>query len=215
LFSGGQPEKLSDNTIDYIIQNQTPEAIESARMVRHSQNGAEFVALFVGDWCFVYDLVSGRWHERRSRINTGSLFLDVPWRANNVIQAYNKIIVTDSAGGNLGQLDDSIHTEYGTLIHSYFITQPFLDRGRRIRVPAIEIMCDVGNAENDAMQLMWSDDGGFNWSDTISRKIGGDGDYGRRVVFDRLGALSNTRMLRVDYTGEKPLSVNAMMATII
>lgn len=215
LFSGGQPEKLSDNTIDYIIQNQTPEAIASARIIRHSQNGAEFAVLFVGDWCFVYDLVSGKWHERRSLIPYGENELDVPWRAKHIVQAYNRVIVTDSNGGSLGFLDDSINAEYGNGMHSYFIGQPFLDSGNRIRVYAIEAYCDVGNAPDEYMQLIYSDDGGFNWSETISRGIGGIGDYGRRIVFDRLGAVPNTRMLRFDYTGTKPLSINAIMANTL
>lgn len=215
LFNGGQPEKLSDNTIDFVIQNQIPEVIESARIVRHSQNGAEFFAMFFGDYCFVYDFVSGRWHERRSLISFSGSLIDVPWRANNIIQAYNKVYVTDSAGGSLGILDDTLHAEYDQPMHSYCITQPFIDRGRRIRISAIEVYCDVGNAEGEAVQLEWSDDGGYNWSQPMSRKIGGDGDYGRRVIFDRLGAVPNTRMLRITYTGSKPLSINAVMASIL
>jgi len=215
LFSGGQPEKLSDNTIDFVIQNQTVSDISSARLVRHSQNGAEFVALFVGDWCFVYDLVSAKWHERRSSIPNGNGFIDAPWRAKHIIQAYNRVIVTDSSLGALGLLDDTIHSEYGNGMRSYFITQPFMNQGRRIRVPAIEIYCDVGNAESENLQLEWSDDGGFNYSNTMSRKIGGTGEYGRRVVFDRLGAVPNTRMLKVSYDGAKAMSINALMATTL
>jgi len=212
LFNGGQPEKLSDNTIDYIIQNETPESIESARIVRHSQNGAEFFALFIGQWCFVYDLVSGKWHERRSRIPYGTSYIDAPWRANNIVQAYNRVFVTDSANGYIGELDDAIHEEYGVRIFSYAITQPFLNQGSRIRVPAIEIYCDVGNAANENFELAWSDDGGFNFIDALSREIGGSGEYGRRVVFDRLGAVPNTRMIKLAYSGSKALSVNAVMA---
>jgi hypothetical protein len=215
LFNGGQPEKLSDNTVDFVIQNQTPEAIESARIIRHSQNGAEFVVLYIGNYCFIYDLVSGKWHERRSLIPYGSDELDVPWRAKHIVQAYNRVIVTDSNGGNLGVLDDSIHSEYGNNIHSFFISQPFLNGGNRIRTYAIEVYCDVGNAPGETLQLSYSDDGGFNWSETISREIGGYGEYGRRVVFDRLGAVPNTRMIRIDYTGSKPLSINAIMANTL
>jgi hypothetical protein len=213
LFNGGQPEKLSTEPIDYIIQNETPENINSARIERHSQNGAEFVILSIGDWCFVYDLVSSRWHERRSRIPYGSSFIDVPWRAKAITQAYNRVFVLDSDSGLLGELDDLTYNEYGISIHAYIITQPFINLGQRTRVPAIEAYFDVGNT--DTLQLMWSDDGGYNWSDTISRSLGAIGEYGRRVVFDRIGAFSNTRMLRIDYTGQNPRSFNALMAATL
>jgi Phage stabilisation protein len=215
LFNGGQPEKLSDNAIDFVIQNQAQEDIAAARLVRHSQNGAEFVALFVGDWCFVYDLVSARWHERRSLIPFEGGYIDAPWRVKHIIQAHNRVMVTDSNLGSLGVLDDTIHTEYGIRMRSYFITQPFMNQGQRIRVPALEVYCDVGNADGENLQLEWSDDGGFNYSNTMSRKIGGAGEYGRRVVFDRLGAVPNTRMLKVSYDGAKAMSINALMATTL
>lgn len=210
IFNGGQPEKISTEPIDYIIQNENPESISSARVERHSQNGAEFVILSIGDWCFVYDLVSGRWHERRSRIPYGSSYLDVKWRAKCITQAYNRVFVLDSAEGYLGELDDLTYNEYGINIHAYVITQPFINLGQRTRVPAIEAYFDVGNTDN--LQLSWSDDGGFNWSNTMSRSLGAVGEYGRRVVFDRLGAFPNSRMLRIEYTGTNSRSFNALMA---
>ncbi len=210
IFNGGQPEKISTEPIDYIIQNENPESLSSARVERHSQNGAEFVILSVGDWCFVYDLVSGRWHERRSRIPYGTSYLDVKWRAKCITQAYNRVFVLDSSNGYLGELDDLTFSEYGINIHAYVITQPFINLGQRTRVPALEAYFDAGNTDN--IQLSWSDDGGFNWSNTMSRSLGAVGEYGRRIVFDRLGAFPNSRMLRIEYTGTNSRSFNALMA---
>ncbi len=214
LFNGGQPEKISDEPLDFIIQNQTPEDLQSCRLQRHSQNGAEFICLYIADYCFVYDLVSGRWHERRSKINIGSSLIDSQWRAQHIAQAYNKVFVSDSNTGLLGELVDEIGTEYGTPMHRFFITQPFLELGRRLRVYAIEVYMDVGKGD-DNMQLSWSDDGGFTWSETLSRGMGAAGEYGRRVVFNRLGAVPNTRMLRFDYYGEQAPNINAIMANVL
>ncbi|MFM7858084.1 MAG: hypothetical protein ACKO96_40745, partial [Flammeovirgaceae bacterium] len=62
LFSGGSPQKISTEPIDFIIQNEPLQAVESSFVLRHSQNGAEFAAVFIGNYCFVYDFASGRWH---------------------------------------------------------------------------------------------------------------------------------------------------------
>ena len=56
MYSGGSPQKISTEPIDYVIQNMSEDDISRAFMMRHSQNGAEFIAINVGDYCLKYDL---------------------------------------------------------------------------------------------------------------------------------------------------------------
>ncbi len=85
--------------------------------------------------------------------------------------------------------------------------------GVRGKVWAIEAYVDVGFNANDQLQLTWSDDAN-TWSNTLSRSMGAVGEYGRRIVFDRLGSFPNYRILRFDYTGENQCSFNALMANV-
>jgi hypothetical protein len=214
LMSGAYPQTISTEPLDYLIQNESRESIQTSFMMRHSQDGAEFLCFRIGDYCFVYDLVVGRWHERRSRIPFGDDFLDTPWRVNSITQIYNKVFVTDSADSILGVIDDLSATEYGINLHRKVRTQPFMNMGIRQRVWAIEAYFDVGYSDEENLQLRWSDDGGFTWSNWISRPLGAVGEYGRRIVFDRLGAFPNTRMLEFVYTGINPASFNKLLANV-
>jgi hypothetical protein len=212
LFAGGSPQKISTEPIDFIIQNESLESVEKSFVLRHSQNGAEFAAVFIGDYCFVYDFASGRWHERRSRILVGVDYVDAPWRVNSIQQAYNKVFVLDSDSGYLGEITDSAYNEYGISIYRKVVTQPFNNNSTPTRVYAIEPYFDVGYEPNDVISMRWSDDGGFTWSEPLSRGLGEVGEYGRRVVFDRLGMFVKTRMAEFTYTGQNPCSFNKLLA---
>lgn len=214
LFSGGAPQNISDETLDYIIQNESRESLEGARIQRHSQDGAEFICLWFGDYCFVYDLAAGRWAERRSRIPFGSDYLDTPWRPVTITQIYNKVFVTDSSEGILGVIDDQIATEYDIEIFRDVVCQPFINQGVRVKVWALEAYFSVGFGNDEKLQMRYSDDGGYTWSNWISRGLGAVGEYGRRVVFDRLGSFSNSRMLHFRYTGTNPANFNKLLANV-
>lgn len=214
LFSGGSPKNISTEALDFVIQNESRESLENARIQRHSQDGAEFICLWFGEYCFVYDLAAGRWAERRSRIPFGSDYLDTAWRPVTITQIYNKVFVTDSSEGILGVIDDQIATEYDIEIFRSVVLQPFLNNGVRVKVWAMEAYFSVGFGGDDKLQMRYSDDGGYTWSQWISRGLGAVGEYGRRVVFDRLGSFSNARMVEFQYTGTNPANFNMLMANV-
>jgi hypothetical protein len=208
LFSGGM-NRISIDPVDFLLQNQNPDQIAESFMTRLSQNGAEFVMYTVGDRCLGYDLSVGRWHERESRIGEE----DFRWRVNSIVQAYNKIFVGDAVDGRIGRIEDELMTEYDNSMIRTLVTQPYFDGGNRVMAKGIEVYTDTGNGEDDLMGLRWSDNGGYNWSNQILRGMGNAGEYGRRVVFDRLGSFSNTRVLELTYTGPNPCAINKLMAT--
>lgn len=218
LYSGGPLQNISNETIDFILQNMSDEEIQRAFMLRHSQNGAEFIVLNVGDYCFKYDLsasqMSGvpQWHEQRSRIPSGSDHIDAPWRVNSIIQAYNRVICGDAVDARIGEITDELGTEYGINMACVLDTQPLSNAGVKGKVWAIEVFTDVGVGDDDQINLSWSDDGGYTFSNKISRSTGAIGQYGRRAVWDRLGSFSIARQLRIEYSGSYPRALNKLMA---
>lgn len=207
LFSGGV-NRISIDPVDFLLQEFDPAQLEESFMMRLSQGGGEFVMYSIGDRCLGYDLSVGRWHERESRIGED----DFRWRVNSIVQAYNNIFAGDAVDGRIGRLDIDLTTEYENSIIRTLVTQPYFDGGNRVKAKGIEIYTDTGNDEDDLMRLSWSDNGGYNWSNPIYRGMGAVGEYGRRVVFDRLGSFSNTRSLRLEYSGRNPCAINKIMA---
>lgn len=218
LYSGGSPRKISTEPIDFILQNVTDEEIERAFILRHSQNGADFVVLNIGDYCFVYDLVASSragddlWHERRSRQVVNDSVDDFPWRPTAIVQAYNRIFVGDSVDGRIGEIADDIGNEYGNSMARVLDTMPLGNNGIKGKVKGIEVFTDVGVSEDDVMNLSWSSDGGFTFGNKLERSLGELGEYGRRVFWTRLGAFSIARQLKIEYSGEYPRGINKILA---
>jgi len=218
LYSGGAPQKISTEPIDFTLQNMSADDLSRAYMMRHSQNGAEFIVLSIGDYCFKYDLAaSGRagvpiWHEQRSSVPVESGFIDSPWRANAISQAYGRVFVGDAVDGRIGEIADELGTEYGCPMNCMVDTPPLSNMGVKSKVWAVEVFTDVGVDTEDQMHLSWSDDGGFTYSNTLSRSLGAVGEYGRRVVWNRLGSFSIARKLRIEYSGSYPRGINKLQA---
>ena len=195
--SGGFPEKISTEEIDYIIRGEP--LIDSAFMQDFSIDGGKYVALHIGGNCFVYDTLTGRWHTRDS---------DGPWRANTIVKAYNRLITGDSKDGRIGELSNK-DQEYGVPVNRYFVTQPFDANGRYIQVASVMLAMDVGF--NGEMTMSYSDDG-LTWSQPIIREAGKIGEYGRAVRWDRLGTASFSRMFRFGTSSGVQANVNKVIA---
>lgn len=218
LYSGGAPRKISTEPIDYIVQNLSPDDLSRAFILRHSQNGADFIVLNISGYSLKYDfsasMISGKpeWHEQRSRIPSGADYLDSVWRVNSIVKAYDKVFVGDSVDGRIGEISEQVGTEYGINMACVWESSPLSNSGVRGKVWAIEVFTDVGLGNDDPVSLSWSDDSGFTWSNKIERSSGAVGEYGRRLIWDRLGMFSLARMLRVEYSGSYPRAINKVLA---
>lgn len=220
LYEGGAPRNISTEPIDYLLQNSTDEEIEAAFMLRHSENGADFIVLTIGSYCLEYNLKASLrkqtpiWHERRSTVAVNGSSTDNPWRVKSIVQAYNRVFVGDSVDGRIGEMVDSIGNEYGNTVKRVWDSQPMSVLGIKGKVKALEVFTDVGVAADDVMNLSWSNDGGFTFSNKLERSLGAIGEYGRRVSWSRLGGLSIARQWRLEYSGPYPRGVNKVMANV-
>ena len=202
LTSGGYPTKISTEAIEFLIRQEL--AVNNSFLLAFSINGAEYIALRVGDYCFVYDILTGRWHQRRSKAGD----LDIAWRVNHITNVYGELIVGDSLSAAIGKLDNS-NTEFGTNIHRQFVLQPFDNKGKHVPLKSVVLAMDVGF--NGSMVFDWSDDG-HTWSNGMQLEAGGIGDYGRHMRWDRLGTASYARSLRFSTSSPVQCNVNKVLA---
>ncbi len=203
LSTGQLPQKISTEAIEYQIRG-TP-LLDEARMYNFAIDGGEYVVLRFGDYCFVYDLLTGRWHERESR----PADREIPWRASYITNAYGRLLVGDSIDGRIGSLSSS-DTEYGDNVHRRFTLQPFDNKGKALRVSDIMVAMDAGFGGE--MSMDYSDDGGYTWSDGLVRPAGESGEYGKHVAWDRLGAASFARTFRFGTSSGVKANVNKILA---
>ena len=89
-----------------------------------------------------------------------------------------------------------------TLVSAYFPEVP--------EVPAVE-----PQGANPQVMLRWSDDGGHTWSNEHWKSMGMIGEYGKRVLWRRLGMTQKIRDRVYEISGTDPVPVYIMGAQLI
>lgn len=194
-FTGSSFQKVSTTAIDNVLSGFSKEVIEAAFSFTYSDKGAYFIGFTVDEFTFVYDVISQRWHERKSTIND----VNVRWRVNSLVTAYGRVLVGDSQDGRIGELDSNVYMEYGDNILRVIATQPFSNLGNSIKVPSIELTVESGVGNSDRPDPKVSMDvsrDGKTFTYERSRSMGRVGEYNRRAVWYRNGRFPRFVVLR-------------------
>jgi len=81
-------------------------------------------------------------------------------------------------------------------------------------VNQIEIVIAVDDFVQPQVMLRWSDDGGHTWSNEHWRSMGGVGEYGKRVLWRRLGMTEKLRDRVYEVSGTDPVKIAIMAAEL-
>jgi hypothetical protein len=199
-LSGSTTVKVSTTAIDTLIQSFDAQDVEGAFSWSYSENGAYFVGFSFPKTAIVYDVISKRWHERKT-FDNGDL---VGYRPNSFIQAYGRIICGDSMDGRIGELSQDVYTEYGDTIFRRVATQPFQKQTRSIDVPSLELTVEsgVGDTVTIDPQVMMdiSVDGGKSFRYERTRSLGKIGEYNHRAIWRRNGRMARFLVVRFTLT---------------
>lgn len=137
-----------------------------------------------GQRTFVYDVSTNMWHERQSE-STGY------WRVNSIKQCYDSLIITDGEVNQIGKLDESTFTEYGSTKSAYMIGPTLHAEGAQFSVDRLEVLCETGVGDElgsePGVTLIISKDFGRTWGTPKVRSLGKRGEYTKRCVWRQLG----------------------------
>lgn len=191
LFQGGQTQKVSTTAIDNIIHNLRDDEIANAFSWAYSLRGSMFTGFTFGDFTFVYDIATGRWHERQSIVRDSiGVITTKRCRINTVLNAYNELIVGDSEDGRIGFIDERIYMEYDEPLQSFFTTAPVFNNNMPFALPVIELLCEsgVGNeqVQDPQVRLEISRDGAL-FEQPRTRELGRVGNRKIRQVWNKNG----------------------------
>lgn len=194
-FTGGSFQKVSTTAIDSILSSFSDTVVAAAFSFTYADRGAYFIGFTVGNRTFVYDVITQRWHERKSRLNE----LDVQWRVRSIVTAYGRTIVGDTIDGRIGQLSSEVYTEYGAIIRRVISTQPLANQGFAVKVSMVELTIESGVGNTDRpdplISMDISDDAKtFDYERTMP--MGKIGEYDRRAVWYRNGRAPRFRIFR-------------------
>lgn len=191
-------KRISTHAIEWQIQ-QYP-TLEDAIAFSYQQDGHTFYVLSfptVGK-TWVYDIATNAWHERAGWTN-GEF---THHRANCYCNFQGNPIIGDFENANIYTYDLDTYTDNGQpqkWLRSWRALLTTQNNLKRTAQHSLQLDIEAGVGLNDGqgsdpeVMLRWSDDGGHTWSSEHWNKIGKIGQYGKRVIWRRLGMTEKLR----------------------
>ena len=186
------PIRTSTHSIEHIIA-QDPD-ITQAYCFTYTLEGHKFVVLTLpaSKRTLVWDIASGRWHERESwDANNQSLGL---WRASTAFRAYGNVYLGDAFNGNVNLLDWTTYTELGNTIRGLAYSIPYHQDRKRLFFSKFELDVQAGvgltagQGSDPQIMLGWSVDGAQTFKPLQPwRSMGKIGEYLKRLRWLRMG----------------------------
>lgn len=209
--SGYDVARVSTHAIEWAISQY--ETISDAIGFIYQEAGHEFYVLTfpTADKTWVYDNISGLWHERMWLDSDGK---EHRVRANCAAFVYGKNVCGDWQNGNLYLIDQTNYTDNGEPIRRIRSFPVLMNELKRIGYNKFIADMQVGSAENGASEnaeflvaLRYSDTGGQSWSDYIYRPVGGVGQFLTTMQWRRLG-LGRRRVFELSWSTPVPTALN-------
>ncbi len=152
--------------------------------------GHVFYVLCLGDaQTWVYDSISGLWHEWLYYDSTEEEFFGHLGRCGSFTAG--KTLVGSRVDGRIWELDTETYTDDGDAIWRVRRAPHIAAEGQLFTYHNFQLDMEVGNAPagiTPTMYLRYSNDGGVTWSDYLPCSAGESGEYKHRVVWRRLGS---------------------------
>lgn len=156
-------------------------------------DGRAQVQIASSKWTWIYDLGTGTFFERRSRINDVQLPY---WRSAGAIKAFDRWLVADTETGNIGSLSGTEPREFNDLLvwEVESLSVDTFPRGMTVREANFNMAVGFGRAggaqphETDPhVDVSWSDDDGNTWAQWRRVGIGRQGEFLQKVPLHLTG----------------------------
>lgn len=198
-YTGSSFVKVSTTAIDNVLSGFTEPQISESFSFAYADKGAYFIGFTIDNFTIVYDVISQKWHERKSEVDN----VTVRWRVNSLVTAYGYVLVGDSEDGRIGKLSSGEYKEYGTNIRRVISSQPFSNMGNYVKVPMIELTVESGVGNGDEPDPVVSLDVSENaktFTYERTRGMGKIGEYNRRAVWYRNGGFPRFVIFRFKFS---------------
>jgi hypothetical protein len=227
---GYQGVRISTHAIEYAIQSYGD--ISDAVAYTYQQDGHAFYVLTFpsAEATWVFDASTQMWHQRGySNVFTGNVERH---RGNCQAVFANKVVVGDALHGRIGYYDFDSYVEFDS-VQRWMRSWRALPTGentlKRTAQHSLQLDCESGYGSDTAydsspsssddldpqVMLRWSDDGGHTWSNEHWRGTGAIGEYGRRVIWRRLGMTTKLRDRVYELSGSDETKIAIMGAELI
>jgi hypothetical protein len=141
-----------------------------------------------GDLTLVYNITTGLWSEE-TWWNDITMLQE---RSRAVCHNFfnNKNYIGDSRNGKIYFLENNVYEDDGNPIICEVQFPHYNSMRQPLFFHSLEVVCDMGvgtNVLDPQIQISYSDDGGYNFSNWRNFSLGKAGQFLKRVLFTRLG----------------------------
>ena len=179
---GYTPTKVSSPDLDRLIESVADKDTLEASV--YISGGHPKWCLSSNAWTWEFDLNTQKWNERNS-------YLAARWRGSRSFYAFGKWLCGDLNSGNIGEISRTTKTEFGNPLIAECWSAPVQNFPNRIRCaradfdlsPGVGVATGIDPNETDpGLEVSYSDDGGFTFTNPRIRKLGRQGKPLSRVT---------------------------------
>lgn len=214
MLNGYQAQRISTHAVERAIEDLAdPTLIAASSWVK---DGHTFYKLTSAEWTWVFDTVTGYWHERKS-------YGAVNWKVSTVTALGSRLIAGDAEEGILYAMSADYADESGDPLIMSVTLPPVHAFPLDLHHFAVffDVERGVGLGQGDAQNidpeivLSWSDDGGATFGRERTLRIGAQGERLTRVRTHRLGRSSEVgRVYRITSSCKVARAIYQVMADV-
>lgn len=182
-LTGYQVEVISTPAID--VQLQVDEHFDDWTACCFTSGGHSFYVLNLQTTSWAFDLTTGVWAEWQTEGGRWAGQYITPWQGINVVSDYRN--------GNLYEITPDVYTDDGQPILREIQSRHVAVDLERMTVDQVALDAEVGvglstgQGSDPQVMMQYSKDGGHTFSNEMWETLGALGEYGKRVVWNRLG----------------------------
>lgn len=190
----GSAEKISTREVDKLLAKYSEPELADMRMEARTEDDTTFILVHLPQETLCFNETVAKafgksisWSILKTDINGNT-----PYRAINGVLDSNlgKWIYGDKFNGNIGRLDNTVFTHYGTAVE-WILYTPFVNL-ERFSLDEIEIETIPGTDQNTDGTVAFSmTKDGHTFGTERFMTYGTYGDYGTRFVLRRLGGVND------------------------
>jgi len=209
--------KISTQEIDEILLNYTEAQLALVKLEARNDRAHQHLYVHLPDRTLVFDAAATQelgqpvWFTLTSSLEGFSKY-----RAQSLVWCYDRWLVGDPVGGNVGYMVQDISSHYGQAVRWEFGTTILYNEGRGAIISNLELVGLTGSVafgEDPTISTSYSVDG-QNWSQPKFIKAGTTGQRAKRLVWFQQGWMRNWRIQRFQGTSDAHLSFARLEAAI-
>lgn len=223
---------VGEDSIVYKLDGYTPVPISNADVVRAISTATDRTLIEAsvymdgmdaiwaitspGEWTWEYNKTTDRWNERTS-------YGRADWRARGSIHAFDRWIVGDDETGKLFSVDPTFRKEEGDPLIWHLESGDNASFPAKIKLPRadFDFTAGIGNAAGEdpietdpVVMISWSLNGGRDWGNEVTRRLGAQGEGNILVTINRLG-MTKAKGVRFRLRVSDPVHVGFLGAQLV